>query len=196
MKRLETKQLQRETALKRRRALSADERAVKSLAICDVLKKLPALSEARVVLSYQAMPDEVDLSAYHAAAEKEEKTLAYPISLPHGIMKAAVPHGEDAFVRGAYDILTPKEESADILAPSEIDAVLIPCVAFDRQGNRLGHGAGYYDRFLAKCPAHTLRILVAFDAQALPEIVTDENDVPVHLIVTEDGVMDFRQEGG
>ena len=62
-----------------------------------------------------------------------------------------------------------------------------PMVAFDEYGNRCGHGAGYYDRFMEYMPPESL-IMVAFEAQKMEALVTEETDIPVSTIVTETGI--------
>ncbi len=70
--------------------------------------------------------------------------------------------------------------------PEEIEAVVIPMLAFDTEGNRLGYGAGYYDRFLCRHP-HLQRIGIAFSCQRLEKIPAEKNDVKMDCIVTETG---------
>lgn len=72
--------------------------------------------------------------------------------------------------------------------PADIEAVIIPMLAFDLEGNRLGYGAGYYDRFLCRYP-HPKKIGIAFSCQQLEHIPTDENDVKVDCVVTERGIL-------
>ena len=72
------------------------------------------------------------------------------------------------------------------LSPEEIDLVLLPCVAFDRCGHRLGHGAGYYDRYLPQ--THAAAVAVAFEAQKLPRVSADRFDRSMDAIVTEERV--------
>ena len=163
-----------------------------SLPIVDRIK--PMLAGVETIVAYYSLPDEVDTHGFIDWLIAEGKTVYLPKVISDEDMVLCRYTGAESLCEGAFGIMEPVGE--EMPADKVIDVVLVPGMAFDGEGNRLGRGKGYYDRFLAKCPAHTLRILVAFDAQALPEIVTDENDVPVHLIVTEDGVMDFRQEGG
>ena len=121
--------------------------------------------------------------------QKQGIAVAYPISLPNGIMKAMVPRKEDAWRQGPFGIWEPEEEFSDPADPEEIDVILVPCVAFDRKGNRCGHGAGYYDRYLPQCRKDMIPVLIAFDAQETDTLMTDATDVPVRIIVTETGVI-------
>lgn len=184
------KKQQRKLAVDRRRALTQDERDEKSRAICDLLIKLikdPRYSEVRTIFSYRGTWDEVNVDAFNNWAEAQGYRVAYPISLPKGIMKAAVPAQKDAWQRAAYGILEPVMENSKILEPEDIDLVIVPCVAFDEYGNRCGHGAGYYDRFLTKMAPEAL-IMAAFEAQRLEKLITEETDIPVPTIVTETGI--------
>ncbi|MDN7012798.1 5-formyltetrahydrofolate cyclo-ligase [Methanoculleus sp. FWC-SCC3] len=76
--------------------------------------------------------------------------------------------------------------------PEDVEAVVIPMLAFDAEGNRLGYGAGYYDRFLCQYP-HPKKIGIAFSCQQADCIPADENDVKMDYIVTEKGII--RQNG-
>ena len=184
------KKQQRRLAIERRRALTQEERDEKSRAICDLLIKLikdPRYSGVRTIFSYRGTWDEVNVDAFNDWAEVQGYCVAYPISLPEGIMKAAVPAEENACHRAAYGILEPVMENSKILEPGDIDLVIVPCVAFDEYGNRCGHGAGYYDRFMT-CMSPESLIMVAFEAQKLEKLVTEETDIPVRTIVTEAGV--------
>ena len=185
------KKQQRGLAIERRRALTQEERDEKSRAICDLLIKLikdSRYSEVSTIFSYRGTWDEVNVDAFNNWAEGQGYRVAYPISLPKGIMKAAVPAEKDAWHRAAekdawhraaYGILEP--------VTRDIDLIIVPCVAFDEHGNRCGHGAGYYDRFMTFMPPESL-IMVAFEAQKLEKLITEETDISVSTIVTETGI--------
>ncbi len=184
------KKQQRRLAIERRRALTQEERDEKSRAICDLLIKLikdPRYSKVRTIFSYRGTWDEVNVDAFNDWAEVQGYCVAYPISLPDGIMKAAVPAQKNAWHRAAYGIFEPVMENSKILEPEDIDLVIVPCVAFDDYGNRCGHGAGYYDRFMMNMAPEAL-IMAAFEAQKMEIVVTEETDIPVRTIVTEAGV--------
>lgn len=176
---MSTKAEQKKQALAARRALSAQEREARSAAICERLLTLPELREARTILSYRAMPDEAD----PVGLERElDARFVYPHCLGGGVMEARYPTGP--WKPGAFGIEEPDPACSLLVRPGEIDAVLVPCVAFDAAGRRLGHGAGYYDRYLARCP-RAARICLAFEAQRLERVVTEAHDLPMDRIVTE-----------
>ena len=90
--------------------------------------------------------------------------------------------------KNSYGILEPIVDPAcpnvNRVDPQDFDVVLVPGLAFDRAGRRLGRGKGYYDRFLAQTKPSAVRVAVAFDFQIVPKIPTDENDQLVHYIAT------------
>lgn len=186
------KSKQRRAAISARRALTSGQREEKSRRICDFLKGLPEIREAETIFSYRATFDEVNVDEFNQWAEKEGKTVAYPISYPRGIMKAAIPGGNAAWTRGSYDILQPVEERSLINPPEYFDVIIVPCLAFDREGGRLGHGGGYYDRYLPRCKKDMLPVLAAFDVQEMDHIVMDDNDYRVCCLVTETGIQRIK----
>lgn len=181
----EKKELRR-LALARREAMSARARAAASAAICRALAELPELGEAKTVLAYAAAGSECDLSALYELLRGRGVTLAFPLTAQDGSMEAYVPCGP--LVPGRYGIPEPDPERSLPLAPEQLDAVLVPCVGFDAQGNRVGHGAGYYDRYLRRCPL-AAAILTAFEAQRLECVPYEEHDLSFSLLVTEKGVL-------
>lgn len=88
---------------------------------------------------------------------------------------------------GSYGILEPRVEKIRKMKVEAIDLILVPGVAFDKKGNRLGHGKGYYDRLLEKTNA--TKVGLAFEFQIVDKIPTDENDKPVDIIITEERVI-------
>ena len=184
------KQSQRMICLRARAELTATERAEASRRISENL--LIALERQNikigaVVLSYAAFGDEADPSLCAEKLRQNGIRVAYPRILPGSQMEALVPDDETTMVPDSYGIPTPLPEQSEWVQPEDLATVLVPCVGFDKCGRRLGHGAGYYDRFLARCP-DVPRILVAFSAQELPEVAVGPYDLPIHAIVTEEGI--------
>ena len=181
------KRSQRLRALAARRNLPATCREAYSQQICQHLADLPEMRGVRTILAYAASEDEADVSAFCRRAAEQGVRVAYPVSYPGGRMEARVPLDAESWERGRFGLLQPRTDRSALLAPEETDAVLIPCVAFDSACRRLGHGAGYYDRYLPQC-RRARRIAVAFEAQKLAAVSVDDHDVPMQLVVTEQGV--------
>ena len=182
------KKAQRELALLRRRALTAEQRREISAVICEKLLTLPELSGVKTVFSYLAAWDEVDLSYVNQALTARGIIVAYPVCFEKGRMEAYVPENENAVEAGAYGIKSPVVSRSKPLEPDNIDLVLVPCLAFDADKNRLGHGAGYYDRYLPRC-RNAVFVLVGFEAQRLDKVSCDIHDVKMDIIVTENAVL-------
>ena len=93
---------------------------------------------------------------------------------------------------GVWDIPEPPQarwgEAGKEISPSELDVIIVPGVAFDLHGGRLGNGAGYYDRLLARVRKDTVLYGVCFEAQLLDQVTMDEHDVPMDVVVTESNV--------
>jgi 5-formyltetrahydrofolate cyclo-ligase len=167
------------------KALPRPERDRRSRAACDQLLQVPELQTARAVLLYCPLPDELDIwPALHALAESDTKLLL-PKCVPeeHEVICIEVGDLRKDLIRGTFNILEPKGDFGIRL--HELDAVVAPGRAFDPHGNRVGRGAGYYDRFFAKTGFRAFTCGIGFDCQVFPHVPVEPHDVPVHAIVTE-----------
>lgn len=182
------KKAQRQIALSRRCALSAAQRKNMSAAICEKILALPELEGAKTIFSYLAAWDEVDLDYVNQDLTARGITVAYPLCLEKGHMEAYVPEDENAIETAAYGIKSPVAARSVLIDPTEIDLVLVPCVAFDGSFNRLGHGAGYYDRYLPRCSKAAF-ILAGFEVQRLDNVSCGTHDIKMDIIVTENAVL-------
>ncbi|MGA1439696.1 MAG: 5-formyltetrahydrofolate cyclo-ligase [Ilumatobacteraceae bacterium] len=146
-----------------RREVAADPSS--SALVRDRLSEVGRLDEARVVLSFVAVPGEPDLAEVHDRLRS----------------------------RGAEVVLPDPAPTADV--PDDvgsIDVVIVPGVAFTIRGDRLGQGGGWFDRLLARVRPDCLVVGVCFDAQIVPDLPVEPHDVRVHVLVTESTVLDCR----
>ena len=181
----------REEIRRRLEGLSREQHAEASNRILDHVLGLPEFVQAHTVLLFVPLPDEVDVIPVINHALDARKTVAVPkVDLRHRSMWAARLRDPDRDLKiGSYGI--PEPRFGETIEPGAIDFVLVPARAFDRQGNRLGRGAGYYDRYMASPGFRAVRCGVAFAAQLLDDLPHDAHDLPVHLLVTDHGVLRF-----
>ncbi len=173
----------RQKMLAKRRALSSENTAEMRKALTRRLLSLPQYRKARRILAYLALPGEADLDDFIRAALSEGKEIYVPVCLPEHRMEAGRLHTMDHFIRGPYGLRDlPRGYSRAL--PGDMDLVLVPALACDRFGARLGHGAGYYDRYLPEVSPEK-RIAVIWDFQVVPQIPTDGFDQNMSGFVTE-----------
>ena len=145
---------------------------------------------------YCALAGEVPTERIRHAYLAAGALLYYP-RVAGGRTLAFYPHREgDAWETGPYGILEPSNPTGVEPRLSGWDIIVVPGLAFDRRGNRLGHGFGYYDRFLGTLPESVPRVGLAWASQRIPEVPVDAWDVPVHALVTEEGVIRVVRASG
>ncbi len=191
----------RRAVIARRDALDLDLRAAKSAAICarliELLGRLDAAA-AHTVAIYAAMGSEVDPAAFAAAAVKRGWRVAYPCMLSaidaaacgqRMCMRAVtvddassapfIAHPTRAFA--AMDI---DSDHFPIVSAEALEMIVVPLVAFDQTGARLGYGGGCYDRYLPTLSATCQIIGIAFDEQRIDHVPTDAHDLPLPNIIS------------
>jgi len=183
-----TKQSLREAILAARRHLAPEARALRSQQIAARVLALDAFERARTLAIYAPMGAEVDPSPIAAAALARGKRLAYPLvdGAARPLQFALCEPG--ALVTGPLRCLVPPPE-AESVAPAAIDLVLVPGIAFDSGGRRLGRGRGHYDATLAALRPDALRLGLAFELQLVPEVPQEPHDAPLDAVVTEARVL-------
>jgi 5-formyltetrahydrofolate cyclo-ligase len=172
--------------MKRRALLSPAQIGLYSAAITAQVCSMPAFSASQTVMAYIALPQEVQTADLIEYARRHHKRVVVPVVTAQGLLAVECPSQPRDFRRGAYGILEPRDRSA-IVPPAEIAWVLVPGVGFDPEGNRLGYGAGYYDRFLNELPATAVYGGIAFHLQMVSHIPSLSHDVPMQFVVTEQG---------
>ena len=178
----------RDLCLARRAALTAAERRRMSAAIAEHVCAMPGFRDRRTIMLYLALPQEVQTEAILAESRRQGKRVTVPVVKPHGLVAAALPAGQPQLLPGPFGILEPAAGTA-IVPPEDIDCVLVPGIAFDRRGARLGFGKGYYDRFLRRLPATTQVCGLAFSLQIVEHVPALPHDVRMQSLGTEGGVL-------
>jgi 5-formyltetrahydrofolate cyclo-ligase len=138
---------------------------------------------------FLSMSDEVQTIKMLQKALAAGKKVCIPlVGETPGEMQATMLTSLDDLVMGKYGILTVRQEKVRIVEPRSIDLILVPGVAFDMAGRRLGMGAGYYDRFLLKAP-EAIRAGLCLACQLVEKVPCEEYDLPVQYLVTVQGII-------
>ncbi len=143
------------------------------------LSELPEFFSSKVIFLYISVGDEADTVRLFNLSLEMGKRVCIPKCEGKGIMRAIEVFGKDDLIPDKYGI--PSAEGEEI-SPCDIDFAIVPAVAFEKSGKRLGRGGGYYDRFLENLDAFTVGI--CHPCQILDEIQTEKHDVPVNLVIS------------
>lgn len=192
---MEKKEL-RKQILAARMAQSDTEVAEKSRRIAEKLKGLPEFKEAGVIMFYLDFRKEVQTGEVIAECLARGKRVVIPIT--DTVNTALIPSELMEFpgdlTSGTWGILEPKADRVRPADPQEIDLVVVPGVSFDPNGNRLGYGGGFYDRFLLRTKPGTTFVALAFELQIKNDVHPEPHDHPVHYVITEDRLIDCRKK--
>lgn len=141
------------------------------------------------VMFYLAMPDEVQTEQLIKNTLRLGKQVCVPLlGKKYGEMTAAEITSLDELIVGKFGLKMPNPKTTSLILPSSIQMVVVPAVAFDRNGNRLGLGAGYYDRFLTEA-GNSVLIGMAWQCQLVNQLPAEEHDIKMHYLMTENGLI-------
>ncbi|WP_027364163.1 5-formyltetrahydrofolate cyclo-ligase [Desulfotruncus alcoholivorax] len=184
----------RNNVIAKRNTLSTQEIEQKSQAIIKKLFTLPEYQNANTIMAYIDFRNEVQTSGIIKDALTNGKKIAVPVTdIKNKKLTPSLLHDFPGdLAPGAWGILEPRPECVRPVDPEQIDLVLIPGVAFDNVGNRLGYGGGFYDRFLLRTRKDVILLALAFELQIQPNVYHEKHDIPIQLLVTEERIMDFR----
>jgi len=160
---------------------SAAELAAKSEIICNRVLASAWWQEAGILLLYYPLADEVDVRPLIREAYRNGKQVLLPVCVGDDL-ELRLYEGETSLAEGAFGIMEP---TGQLFAPEKYNAVqlaIVPGMAFDRTGNRLGRGKGYYDRLLPKL-TNARRLGICFPFQLLDEVTAEAHDISVHEVV-------------
>ena len=190
MERQEVKAHLRKTVLGRRDALDAGARAALSRTILREISGLDVYRRGGVVLAYAGFGSEMQTDAFLRHSLNEGKTLLLPRVNRQERLLEVYEVGDLAqdLEAGTWGIREPRPDRCAPAAPRVVDFVLVPGLAFDPHGGRLGYGAGFYDKLLSGGVSPQAWLVAgAFEAQMVEEVPLNEDDVPVDVVVTEIG---------
>ncbi len=181
----------RKKVISERDQLTEQDIAEKSRLIGEKLFSLPAYRNAETIMYFISFGSEVDTRFMVEETIRQSKAALAPKPRPQErkMIPSRILDWDNDLVPGAYNIPEPREEALRPYQPDEIDLLIVPGVAFDLKGNRLGYGGGYYDRFFELLKPGTPLVALVYDLQVVPEVPVEKWDRRVDLIITEKRVI-------
>ncbi len=176
-----TKREIRSKILLRLKKQKEEYRVQKSKLIKEKLFRAKVFKKAKIVLFFISFGGEINTQDMIKEARKLGKIIAVPVCKRNGILRPSVLIEKARLIRGLYGIYEPAVKRFVNL--EDLDLVIVPGIAFDKKGSRLGRGKGYYDRFLRKLPEKASTIGLAFDFQILPRIPANILDKKVDKVI-------------
>lgn len=163
-------------------ALTPEQVEQRSAVLAQRLYETEQYRDCRSLYAYLSFNQEVRTNPIIERAWADGKRVAVPKVMGQEMVFIWIDSFEGLVPQGAYNITEPIEDGP--VADDETALVLMPGLAFDPEGRRVGYGGGYYDRYLEKEPHHPL-VALCYDFQLLPHLDTDPHDIPVDLVITD-----------
>jgi 5-formyltetrahydrofolate cyclo-ligase len=186
------KKILRKQVLELRFNLSSEERKRKSQEIGQRLFSIPEFHEARTILFFASFRSEVETGDMIRRALAMGKRVVLPKVKDRELALFRITDFDKDVAPGAWNIPEPAKGTPSDL--QDIDLIIVPGAAFDEKGNRLGYGAGFYDKLLSDYRKTT--IALAFEVQIVPTVPADQHDIPIKKIVTEKRVITAQTAKG
>lgn len=177
----------RQKMLAMRRALSANETESRSSSLKENILSLPEYKNEKKIMAFLAMKGESNLDGFIRQALLDGKEVYIPVCLPERQMEAGRLIDMEHFEKGPLGLRN-LPAGYEVTSPESLDLVLIPGLAVSQEGIRLGMGAGYYDRYLARVPFEK-RVAALWDFQVIPDIPSEPFDQKIAKIVTDKSVI-------
>ena len=180
----------RQEVFEQRKKLTPEYRQQAEAAIYQSLFDLEAFKTAQTLLCYYATEGEFNSHPIIEKAWQMGKTVGIPRVYPNRQMEAHVYRPDSQLEESAYHIPEPLA-SAEVIDPKDLDLIIMPCVSCNNQGQRIGYGGGYYDRYILRTkPA--LLVLPFYQALQRQDIPVEDHDLTMDIIITEAGIFDLR----
>ncbi len=185
----------RQELLKKRKKYPPEEVTIRSQKICRIFFDFFSISNFKTIHSFLPISSKNEVNTWfiieHLRTNFPEVALSVPVTdiktqtLSHYLLTP-----QTKLLLNQWGI--PEPESAKPIAPQDVDLVLVPLLAFDEQGHRVGYGKGYYDRFLAECCLDTITVGLSLEEEPVP-LISDlhENDISLRFIITPSNIYQF-----
>jgi len=155
------------------------------------LFNLPEFKKAKTILFYVSMRSEVRTEQMIKQALKQGKKVIVPISdVKDRKLILSELKDFDELELGTFNIFEPKKEFFRPVSPEELDLIIVPGVAFDKDGDRIGYGMGFYDNFLSSLKKRIPVVGLAYELQIVDDIPMHDKDVTVDKVVTEESIIE------
>jgi 5-formyltetrahydrofolate cyclo-ligase len=177
-----------------RRSSDPAELAAAGRAIRDAVLDLPEAQMAGTVAAYYSVGAEPDTHGLLFALWKRGSYVLLPVLLPDGDLDWASYEGPDSLRPGPRGLMEPGEPVRGVTAVCSADLVLVPALAVDQSGLRLGRGGGSYDRALARVGGQVPTVALLYDAELLPALPGGPHDQRVRMVARPSGVTRLRRE--
>ena len=183
------KKRMRDAILLQRDAMSSAARTSASRAILEKVSALPQYGNAKVVLTYMGFGTEIETQPFFERIIADGKIVALPrVDRATQTLILHSARGMSDLLTSKYGILEPGTD-APIVAVTNVDFVLMPGVAFDRNGNRLGYGRGYYDKLMSTANPALAGVAAGFSCQIVDKVPIGPHDKKVDCIITENEII-------
>jgi 5-formyltetrahydrofolate cyclo-ligase len=151
--------------------------------------ELPIVKNSNKIMIYYSINQEVETVSLINLLLTMGKTVALPACTPDKNLRTGIIHDMAELIPGIFGLSEPGPTTLEI-KPCDLDLIVVPGVAFDKKGFRLGHGVGYYDRFLAV--TNTFKLGLAYDFQLVDELPIDPHDIAIDAILTPSEYWDCK----
>lgn len=189
----EAKAALRAQILTARLAMSAEQRSVAGKQLRDAVLEMPEMQMAGTVAAYMSVGTEPDTRGLIFALWKRGTYVLLPVLQPDGDLDWASYEGPDSLAEAPRGLLEPTEPRRGATAITSADLVIVPALAADRSGRRLGRGGGSYDRALARVGAAVLTIALLYDGELVDDVPAGVSDQPVRAIaLPREGISRLR----
>ena len=186
----EQKKLIRTSILEKRNSLSTEEIKKAELLIIDNLIKLDQFIQSQNVFCYLSFRSEVPTYDIISNCQEQGKSVYIPMCVNETKEMIISLYDHDVKLAASnYGVQEPTKETIKIADRELLDIAIMPGAVFDKNGYRVGYGMGYYDKFFAHTKKKIYKIALAFSFQIVEEVPTDDFDIPVDCIVTEQGII-------
>ncbi|MGQ9610535.1 MAG: 5-formyltetrahydrofolate cyclo-ligase [bacterium] len=191
------KDIIRKRIKKLRDSMNTDEINTKSSIISSILWKVIEGRKINSIMFYIAFGSEVKTQDCIIKALEKNFIVTVPVCIKeklangtyeNNLLASKLHDFPSGLEKSKFGLLEPKKEFIRPFPPENLDIVVVPGIAFDTKGYRIGYGAGYYDNFLPKCKK-ALYIALAYQIQIVDNVYPESWDIPVHGIITEDGLI-------